>query len=202
MLFALEGLFSRHIYMALLTAGLIEGVGLPLPAEVLFVAAGLAVHRGHASLGTVVLAATLGNLAGNLLGFGVAYMGGQKLVQRIARTIRLKPEATQSVERFFHKYGAGTVFMSRFIGFIRAATIYSAGAARMAPWRFALYATAAALVWNAGWAWLAFRFGAALPRLIHRVVGQSLVWLVTVLAVLLVGALLFRWVRRRNVVGP
>lgn len=202
MLFAIEEFFHRNIYMAILLATFVEGVGLPLPAEVLFVAAAVSIHRGDANLGAVILLAVAGNVTGACLGFSLAYLGGKRLVQRIARTIRLKPEALDSVERFFGTYGSGTVFMSRFIGFIRAATIYSAGAARMSPLRFFIFTLAGALIWNAGWAWLAYRFGRRLPILIHRVVQHGAPGFGAALLLLLAILLLYRWYRRRKPVGP
>jgi membrane protein DedA with SNARE-associated domain len=202
LLAALEELFVRHMYTAILLATFLEGVGLPLPAEVLFVAAALSVHRGDANLGAVIALAVAGNVTGACLGFSLAYVGGKRLVQRVARAIRLKPEALDSVERFFGTYGSGTVFLSRFIGFIRAATIYSAGAARMAPLRFFIFALAGALIWNAGWAWLAYRFGRSLPGLIHRVVQHGAPGFGAVLLLLLAGLALYNWLRRRKPIRP
>jgi membrane protein DedA with SNARE-associated domain len=202
LLFVLERFFYHHIYTAVLLATVIEGMGLPLPAEVLFVVAALMIHRGAASLGGVVFAASLGNVMGTMLGFSLAYMGGQTLVSRIASTVRLKPEAMQEVERFFHKYGAATIFISRFVGFIRAAAIYSAGAHRISPWRFALYTLSASVIWNAGWAYLAYRFGGALPIVVRRYLYHGLVWAIGAVAVLVVLFLVVRWVRRRDPAGP
>lgn len=198
MWFALEEFFHRHIYTAVLLATVVEGMGLPVPAEVLFVVGALMVHRGMATLGGIVFMAALGNVLGTMLGFSLAYVGGQALVTRIAAAIKLKPEAMQEVERFFHKYGPATVFISRFVGFIRAATIYSAGAHRVPPWRFALYTLAGALIWNAGWAYLAYKFGAALPHVVRRYLYHGLVWAIAAVAILAVLIFVVRWARRRN----
>jgi membrane protein DedA with SNARE-associated domain len=81
---------------------------------------------------------------------------------------------------------------------IRAATIYSAGAARMAPWRFGAYLVGAALIWNTGWMLLAYRFGRALPGLMHRVLAHGIVWVITVLAAFLLIRLGLTWYRGRK----
>lgn len=198
----LQEFLHRHIYSGVLLATFVEGMGLPLPAEVLFVAAAFLVRQGHADLGMVIACAVLGNVVGTLSGFAVAYMGGQRLTGRIARALKFKPEALAEVERFFHRYGAATIFMARFVGFIRAATIYTAGAARVAPWKFATFTLAAAVVWNGGWALLAYHFGTALPRVIHRLLGRWSIWVVVLLGILLVGGLVIRWNRRRDPAGP
>ncbi|HYF94069.1 MAG TPA: DedA family protein [Symbiobacteriaceae bacterium] len=194
---ALSHWFHAHYYIAILVATVIEGLGFPLPAEALFVAAGMVVHRGEASLGTIVLLAALGNLAGASIGFGIAYVGGKRLMDRVARMLRLKPEALFEVDHFFRRYGAATVFLSRFIGFIRAATIYSSGAAHMSPWRFAVYTFSAALLWNAGWAFLAYQFGAALPHLLHRLASSRMLWL-AVLVLFVCGGIAVLLIRRRR----
>lgn len=195
---AVQEWFRLHFYVALFTATLLEGIGLPLPAEALFLATAVLVRRGSASLPSIVLVAAVGNLTGTLIGFSVAYLGGKQLLRRVTRLVGIKEEATHKVEQFFHKYGAATVFLSRFVGFIRAATIYSAGAARMAPWKFAAYMFSAALIWNGVWAFVAYRFGRHLPKFSHPAVGRTTVIVVGAVALLLVAQLGVRWYRRRN----
>lgn len=195
---ALSAWFHSHYYLAILVATIIEGLGIPLPAEALFIGTGLLVHRGEASLSVVITLAALGNLIGSFTGYSVAYLGGKKLLARAARALRLKPEALEEVDRFFLRYGSATIFFSRFIGFIRAATIYSSGAARVEPLRFAGYVFAGALIWNGGWAFLAFHFGAGLPRLIHHLARRPMAW-VGVVAVVCVGlGLWYLTVRKRG----
>lgn len=193
---ALSHWFHQHYYVAILVATIIEGLGLPLPAEALFIAAGLLVHRGEASLGIIILLAALGNLMGSFIGFGLAYLGGKALLERVAATLRLKPEALHEVDRFFARYGATTIFFSRFVGFIRAATIYSSGAARVEPWRFVVYTFAAALLWNGAWAFLAYHFGAGLRDLLHMLMPRRSTILIIVAAA--VAASVFMLVRRRR----
>lgn len=198
---ALGQWFHQHYYIAILVATMIEGLGLPLPAETLFIAAGAVIHRGEASLSVVILLAALGNLAGSFVGFSVAYMGGKSLLARVARALRLKPEALEEVDRFFARYGAATVFMSRFVGFIRAATIYSSGAARLEPWRFVVYTFSAALIWNAGWAFLAYHFGTGLHRLAREIARSHLTWLIVLLIVAILGGMLVLFFKRRKPAG-
>ena len=194
---ALSELLHQHFHTTLFVATVLEGLGLPVPAEILFIPAVVLVHQGVASLGSMVAVAVAGNMVGALVGFGLAYRGGDRLIRRLTRAVGLKPGAMQEVAGFFERYGAATIFFARFIGFIRAATIYSAGAARVAPWRFAGYTLAAAIIWNAGWAYMAYRFGAGLRALAHRGAG----WAVVLVALLLVGGGLLLWRRRRRPVG-
>lgn len=195
MVVAWKDWFDAHVYLSVFVATVLEGLGLPVPAEILFLATAGLVHAGEASLLAVILTAVAGNMAGSLSGFGLAYVGGPALLARVTRVIGLKPAAMHQVQRFFERYGPVTVFLSRFVGFIRAATVYVSGSARMNPLRFALYLLAASAVWNAGWAYLAVRFGAHLPRLVHEKLGH---WAVLALSLTVVAALVGVWVKRRR----
>lgn len=198
---ALSEWFHQHYYIAILVATAIEGLGLPLPAETLFVASGALVHRGEASLSAIIILAALGNTMGALVGFSVAYLGGRPLLLRVARTLRFKPESLAEVDRFLAKYGAVTIFISRFVGFIRAATIYSTGAARVEPWRFTVYTFAAALVWNGTWAYLAYHFGTGLHHLFRRASEHGRSWLMVLILTVIAAGLILLVRRRRNPAG-
>lgn len=192
------GWFLHHIYTAIFLGTALEGLGLPLPAELLFIAAGAGAERGAVSLPLVVVTAAAGNTVGSTVGYLVAYWGGPPLIRRIFRMFGIKDAAISRVEEFFNRYGPTTVFISRFVGFIRAATIYTAGAARMAPWRFVLYVGAGALIWNGIWVAVAYKFGEALPHIMHRLLGRMGAVMVLVLALALVGRFAWNWYRRRH----
>lgn len=195
MIAAWKDWFDAHVYLSVFIATALEGVGLPIPAEVLFLATAGLIRAGQASLPAVILWAVAGNMTGSIAGFSLAYFGGPPLLARVTRVVGLKPAALDRVGEFFQRYGALTVFLSRFVGFIRAATVYVSGSARMNPWRFVIYLLAAAAIWNGAWAYLAFRFGARLPGLVHEVLGHGAVAVVVVVAVaVLVGV----WVKRRR----
>ncbi|HYF78133.1 MAG TPA: DedA family protein [Symbiobacteriaceae bacterium] len=197
----LSAWFTQHYYLTILAATLVEGLGFPLPAEALFIAAGVLVRRGEASLGVIILLAAIGNLMGSFISFSIAYIGGKKLLARATETSRIKPDALREVDRFFAKYGAATIFISRFVGFIRAATVFSSGVARVEPWRFIVYTFSAALVWNGVWAWVAYHFGAGLPHLLHRMARHPNAWLVVLVALAMALGIFFWVKRRRNPAG-
>ncbi len=195
--------FGDHIYRAILVAAVLEGMGLPIPSEVLFLPGVALVRQGEASYLGMVLVASLGNVAGGLIGFSLAYMGGTALFQTVSRFLGIRSNAMRKVEGFFARYGQAAVFVSRFVGVVRAATIYAAGAARMSPLRFALYLTVASVLWNAGWLFVIHRFHHEALRLLHgRGPGDLLLSLVALAAALVLGKYLVGWFRRRNPTAP
>lgn len=191
--------FGDHIYRAVLVASILEGLGLPIPTEVLFVPAIALAAKGDVSLLMLVLLATLGNTLGGLIGYGVAFKGGQAFFQTASRWFGIKPEAQRKMESYFARHGQTTVFLSRFIGFIRAATIYSAGAARMPVTRFAIYIAAGGLVWYGGWLFVIRRFSHAAFRLLRGGPGSDrLYWLLVLLLLFVAGRYILRWYKRRK----
>ncbi|MFZ5826361.1 MAG: DedA family protein [Bacillota bacterium] len=191
--------FGDHIYRALLVTATLEGLGLPVPSELLFLPGVHLANRGEASLVALVLLASLGNLMGGVIGYGIAYWGGPAFLHSVFRWLGIKPAAVQRVEGFFARYGHATVFISRFVGLIRTATIYMAGAARMAPIRFVIYLSAAALIWNTGWVWLVHRFEHEAVRLLQgRGLSDFLFWLLGLVAAVVLGRYALGWYRRRT----
>lgn len=195
--------FGDHIYRAILVAGTLEGMGLPIPCELLFFPGVHLARQGEISYAVMVLLATLGNLLGGLAGFGVAYWGGSAFLEAVSRWLGIKRETIRKVEGFFARYGQATVFISRFVGLIRTPTIYCAGAARMSPVRFGIYLTAAALTWNSLWVYMVYRFEhVAAGILTGHGAGDFLLWLGGLLIALLLGRYALGWYRKRNPAGP
>ncbi len=193
---AWEEWLRTYIYTAVLMTATLEGMGLPVPAEALFVVGGQLVREGSASLPVLALTAAAGNLAGALTGYALARAGGAEALEALLRLLHVRPEAADRAQRLFHRYGPAAVFVARFIGIIRVPVLYMAGAMRMALWRFGLYTLGAALLWHFGWAWLALQFGAALPHLVRQVFRRWLPWLVGGGLALLAVRLLWRRFRR------
>lgn len=184
--------FWQNLYLAVFLGTLAEGAGLPLPAELLFLAALPVIDGGDATPGAVLATAALGNLTGALLGFTLAYTAGRPLLVRVMGLLRVRPDALERLETFLARYGPATVFVSRFVGAIRVAAIYTAGAARMSPLVFAFYTACAALMWNGAWLWLALRFGPHLKEILHRLFVQGLPVVLSLGAVIVAVVLLRR----------
>lgn len=155
-------------YLTLFIAMAIEGIGLPIPMEFLFIPASLSIERGELSLPGVILASSAGSVFGNWAGYLAGRYGGDAFLRRFSRYLKMDEQAIQRVGDWFHRYGGRTVFMGRFIGFIRAAAILCAGAFGMRPWPYLVYSTLAAVVWNGAWAVLAYLVGPQLLDAVER----------------------------------
>lgn len=184
---------ADHGYWTLFIAMAVEGTGLPIPFEFLFIPAGFAVSRGEMAMWAVIGTSTAGSVFGNLVGYWLGRWGGAAFISRWGRYFHIDPDKLAKVNEWFYLHGGRTVFASRFVGFIRAPSILSAGIFRMDVAQYAFYSALGALVWNGFWAVAAWLFGSKLPDMLGRVyrfAGPALV----VLAIVAVAW----WVLRRR----
>jgi membrane protein DedA with SNARE-associated domain len=191
----LEGL-EHHGYPVLFWSLLVNNVGVPVPAEsVLLTAAGLA-KAGHFRLPLVyftgVVAAVSGDNAGFLLG---RQLGREVLAHRLS--LLLTPGRIAWLDRLLARWGAGAIFVVRFVPGISTVSAVLAGSSDL-PWRkYLLGNVAGGLAWVAWICTLGYygsEWGERLKPVwsgVHRAT-----WIT--LAVLIVGALAGRFFLRRR----
>ncbi len=127
---------------------MIESSGIPFPGEtMLLLAAFYAAIDHQMSITLIIIAAALGAIIGDNLGFYVGHTGGKAFVERYGRYLFLKPERMKKAEEFFAKHGDKTVFLGRFIAILRAWAAFLAGVNQM-HWRtFLVYNAAGGIIW-------------------------------------------------------
>lgn len=142
--------------MALLAA--VENIFPPIPADVLVAFGGFLAARTGASPWPSFLAVWLGNVAGAL----VMYAAGRRLGREwIARRFGLLPgsEPEQRLTAWHARYGAGALFVSRFLPAVRAVVPPMAGALRFPPVGLAIAIASASAMWYGAITWVAFSTG-------------------------------------------
>jgi membrane protein DedA with SNARE-associated domain len=142
--------------MALLAA--VENIFPPIPADVLVAFGGFLAARTGASPWPSFLAIWLGNVAGAL----VMYAAGRRLGRAwIARRFRLAPDSghEERLTTWHARYGAGALFLSRFVPGVRAVVPPLAGALRFPPVSLAVAIAAASALWYGAITWVAFSTG-------------------------------------------
>lgn len=196
---------SAHAWLAYLTlflAALLEAVpvvGSVVPGSTIILALSALVPGGELTLQWVLLAAVLGAL----LGDGSAYWIGHRQQREILNTWPLTnyPRVVEQSESFFHRFGTWAVFFARFVPPIRAFVPITAGALAMPPARFYAVNIPAILVWAPAHvlpgvlAVSALHNYAGLPH--HQHVGKH-IWMLTVIAVAILGGLGVWYYRRRQ----
>lgn len=143
----LEGL-EHHGYPVLFWSLLVNNIGVPVPAEsVLLTAAGLA-KDGHFKLPLVyltgVVAAVSGDNAGFLLG---RQLGREVLAHRFS--LLLTPKRIAWLDRLLARWGAGAIFVVRFVPGVSTVSAVLAGSSDL-PWtKYLLGNVAGGLAWVA-----------------------------------------------------
>ena len=162
----LQALISGHGRWAVgLLVGL-ESLGLPLPGETALVAAAVyAGSTGQLSIVGVLLAALLGAIIGDSLGYLAGRRLGWPLLLRHGPGVGLTPDRLRLGRALFMRHGGKVVFLGRFVAFLRVLAASLAGASGMAWPRFLLCNAAGAVIWVGVFGGVAFALGTQAQRL-------------------------------------
>lgn len=128
--------------------GILIGLAIEvIPSEIVLAYAGYLVYQGEINLIEAVIFGTIGCLLQQILLYGIGMYGGRPFVEKYGKYLHIKPKHIDITERWFHKYGAGVVFTSRFIPVVRQAISIPAGIARMNLAKFLIYTGLASVPW-------------------------------------------------------
>jgi membrane protein DedA with SNARE-associated domain len=181
------GLFGVYLLTVL------ESACIPIPSEATMMFAGFNVANGKFPLWAAVLVATLGELTGSLIAYGVGYFGRVDLIEKHGKRLHISPSKLERGDRWFARHGEATVFFGRMVPVVRAFVSLPAGVARMPLRRFIPFTVAGSVPWLLAWT-LVGRAAGHDWRHYRHYVG----YLDYVVLALLVGGIIYLLVRRRN----
>lgn len=132
---------------------LIESSFMPFPSEVIIPFAAYKAAQGGLNIFGVVLAGTLGALAGALINYYLAVYLGRPIVYRFAeskagRMFLLSEEKVVHAENYFNRNGKSSTLIGRLVPAVRQLISIPAGLARMNLRDFILYTFVGAGIWN------------------------------------------------------
>ena len=144
-------------YPALAGLILAENLFPPIPSELILPLAGFYVGQGEMTFVLAVLAATIGSLAGALLLYAIARLGGRKVVLRFGKVLRVKEKDLDRADDWFDRHGGWVVLFGRLVPGARSLVSIPAGLSEMPVVRFIALTALGSTVWNcaligAGWA--------------------------------------------------
>jgi membrane protein DedA with SNARE-associated domain len=126
-----------------LTSGV---VGVP-GSEPTMLFAGFNVSEGHLGLFGIIVFGVIGDMLGASIAYAIGYWGREELVERHGNKLHISKRRLDLAHRWFERYGAPVIVVSRWIPFARAAFPYAAGVARMGYVRFLIFGTIGSIVW-------------------------------------------------------
>lgn len=130
----------------------LENVFPPIPSELIMPLAGSAAARGEASIVLVIVAGSIGSLAGATLWYYVGLWFGEDRLKRFAarhgRFLTLTPKEIDQADDWFDRHGAKAVFFGRLMPTVRTLISVPAGLSEMSLARFLLYSAAGTAIWT------------------------------------------------------
>ena len=109
--------------------------------------AGFDVFRGNLSLVGIILAGWVGDLLGATIAYAIGYYGRRELVETHGNKLHIDPAGLDRAHRWFERWGAPVITVSRLLPFVRAVFPYAAGVARMPFGRFISFAAVGSIIW-------------------------------------------------------
>lgn len=148
----IKDLMEEFGYVGVFLLIALENVFPPIPSEVILTFGGYMTHGTNLSVTGVIIASTLGSIAGALvlyrLGRFLDVERLEKIIERYGRFLRLTNADVHQANSWFHIYGIWTVLFCRLIPLLRSLISIPAGMAKMNFWLFLLFSTIGTLVWN------------------------------------------------------
>ena len=167
--------------------------GLLVPGESLVLASGFFAHEGILELVPVMIAAAMGAIVGDNIGYLLGSRLGHGWLLRRGSRFGIRKRGLARVEAFFQRQGPKAVFFGRFVGFARALVPFVAGASRMPYRKFVAYDALGAVLWTIGFVTLGYLLGASW-HVAEKWISRSGL----ILGVVIVLGALVVWLRRRR----
>jgi len=172
-------------------------VGVPLPANLLFVAVGSFVKQGEMKMWPAIIVATVAAVLGDQIGYGLARWGGRRLVTRISRKIGGEARIKKA-EALAKRWGGPAIFISRWTVTSLAPWLNVTSGIAEYPWRrFILWAVLGDLLWVVLYVMLGYIFSDRVQA-IAEVLGY-LAWVILgFIAAVILGWKLMQYLRAQN----
>jgi membrane protein DedA with SNARE-associated domain len=131
----------------------VESLGIPLPGEIVLVAAALLASQSH-GIDPVVLGAcaSAGAVVGDSIGYLIGRKGGRPLLAWLGARFpkHFGEPHIATAERSFEKWGMWAVFFGRFVALLRIFAGPLAGVLRMPYWKFLIANMLGGVIWAGG----------------------------------------------------
>ena len=184
------------LYLIMAAFAAVENVFPPIPADTVVALGSWLAARGQGSPLWAFLSVWIGNIAGAAAMYFVGRRHGTAWIER--RFPKIADEKSENRFRELHrKYGAASLFLSRFIPGVRALVPPFAGALRLPAVPTLVSIALASGIWYGLVSYLAFRAGAADWDALNGRIASVGRWIAIGAAVVLAIAALGWWLRQR-----
>lgn len=175
-------------YAGIFVCMFLETIFPPIPSELVLPFGGYAAFRGELNIFGVIIAGTLGSLAGA----GVFYYLGHKLeearlrrlIARYGKWMGLKERDVEKSQKWFERHGLSAVFFARLLPGMRSLISVPAGLHKIRPLPFFLLSLLGSLAWTMILVFGGYLLGEEYERIAASVKPLSYVVLIITVAAL------------------
>jgi membrane protein DedA with SNARE-associated domain len=179
-------LLQSYGYLAVFFFVGLESTGIPLPGETVLLAAAIYAGATHQlAIGWVIVAAALGAILGDNIGYWVGREGGFRLLRRYGRLVRLDERKLKLAVYLFDRQGPKVVFFGRFVAVLRAWAAILAGSFRMRWMPFLVFNATGGILWATSYGLAGYIFGRSIHHLAGTIGRVSLVVAVILIVIFL-----------------
>lgn len=195
-----QPLLEHYGYLAVGGFVLLEDFGVPVPGEVIMIAAAIFAGAGRMNIALVIVVAAVGAIVGDNIGFAVGRFGGRPLLDRFGRYVFLTPQRLDHAEDYFNRHGGKIVALARFIEGLRQVNGILAGTVGMGWLRFLGFNALGAALWVCWWSLLGYFAGENIGPIYDAF--ERYKWYVIGAAAVPIAGYVVHRVRRRRVSTP
>jgi len=161
---------AQHDYWVLIGAVMGRQACLPIPANLLFVAAGAMAHSGRLSLSGTVGISVLAFLLADFAWYEAGRELGDKVLHFVCGLSQDPGSCTHRATGVFSKHGVRILLISKFIVGLDAVAAPLAGRARVPAIQFLMFDALGAALWTSAYATLGYIFSNQLDRVATHLV--------------------------------
>ena len=189
----ISSLLGNLNYTTVFILMMLESTVIPVPSELVVSPAAYHAAAGNLDMMLVILFATLGADLGATINYVAGYYLGRPIIYRFANSkwgkmCLLNQEKVEHSEKYFDNHGMVATITGRLIPGIRHLISIPAGLAKMNYWKFLLYTTLGAGVWNCILAALGWYLHTIVPeeQLHDKILeyGEYIKWIIIVLVII------------------
>lgn len=191
-------MIHHYGYAGVFVILVMEMIGIPVPAETTLTISGFEWTQGAFRLIPLLLAASLGNIVGSSIAYGLGRFLGRPIIVKFGRVIGITNERLDKANQLFAKYESPVVLFGKFIAGVRVLIPYLAGINKMSFGLFSIYNAVSAIVWAGVFIILGRYIGVEWTRY-HQVLHKYMIPAIIVAAVLVAAYVALKiWKRRRE----
>lgn len=125
----------------------IENVGIPLPTEIGYLIGQNLINVGTYTYLIVLIILSLGHVFGSIVSYAIGRWGDYYINERVSKNNKIS-QIHQRLKGWYDRYGTITIFLTRFVGYVRPWSSYVAGLAEAPFIPFVLWTTLGSVIFN------------------------------------------------------